>query len=100
MAAAVNPYDMLKNIGGSLPVESVQWLAASGDQSRILERYIRPEMKTDPVLHSEEDGEIPVINIGRLVNTQHSQEVVMKLGLACQEWGFFQVSCFVSAMQH
>ncbi|KAM0934173.1 putative (S)-norcoclaurine synthase [Dioscorea sansibarensis] len=82
---------MLKNIGGSLPVESVQWLAASGDQSRISERYIRPEMHTDPVRHSKEDGEIPVINMSRLINAQHSQEEVMKLGLACQEWGFFQL---------
>ncbi|KAJ0961750.1 hypothetical protein J5N97_029578 [Dioscorea zingiberensis] len=72
-------------------VENVQCLAASGDQSKIPERYIRPEIQVDPVLNCEEDGELPVIDMSRLLHIQHSQEEVMKLGLACQEWGFFQL---------
>ncbi|KAJ0959977.1 hypothetical protein J5N97_000267 [Dioscorea zingiberensis] len=48
-------------------------------------------MQVDPVLNGEEDGELPLINMSRLLYIQHLQEEAMKLGLACQEWGFFQL---------
>ncbi|KAJ0961748.1 hypothetical protein J5N97_029576 [Dioscorea zingiberensis] len=82
---------MLKNIGGSLPVGNVQWLAASGDLSELPERYVRPEINAEPVLDHEEDGKIPVIDLSMLLHVHHSDEEMMKLGLACQEWGFFQL---------
>ncbi|KAJ6804404.1 S-norcoclaurine synthase 1-like [Iris pallida] len=70
----------------SLPVPHVQALAASLDgASDIPERYIRPEAEADPVA---DDGELPVID---LAQAQLSPEESAKLGLACEEWGFFQL---------
>ncbi|KAH7659175.1 (S)-norcoclaurine synthase protein [Dioscorea alata] len=91
MATAKNGYCALKNIGGSLPVENVQWLAASVEESKLPERYVRPEISAEHVLNNEEDGEIPVIDLSRLLHVHHKEEEIMKLGLACQEWGFFQI---------
>lgn len=85
----------------SLPVQSVQALAAdcngSGD---IPERYIRPEDESDPVI-SDVDLEIPIIDMGKLLDPDSSAQESARLHLACQDWGFFQVifslcySCFL-----
>lgn len=101
MASAKNDCSVLKNISGLLPVENVQWLAASVEESKLPDRYVRPEINAEPVLNNEEDGEIPVIDLSRLLHVHHKEEEIMKLGLACQEWGFFQVSSFtVAFIQH
>ncbi|XP_039142053.1 protein SRG1-like [Dioscorea cayenensis subsp. rotundata] len=82
----------LKNIGGSLPVPNVQSLAASKEFTEVPGRYVRPEINSSPVLDSAaRHGDIPIIDLSRLDYLQHSQDEVLKLGLACEEWGFFQL---------
>ncbi|KAJ6825015.1 S-norcoclaurine synthase 1-like [Iris pallida] len=74
----------------SLPVPHVQALAASLDgATNIPERYIRPEAEADPVADDDEGTvKIPVIDLGQ---AQLSPEESAKLGLACEQWGFFQL---------
>ncbi|KAJ6804459.1 S-norcoclaurine synthase 1-like [Iris pallida] len=73
----------------SLPVPHVQALAASLDgASDIPERYVRPEAEADPVADDGEGVRLPVIDLGQ---AQLSPEESAKLGLACEEWGFFQL---------
>ncbi|WOL00243.1 hypothetical protein Cni_G08956 [Canna indica] len=80
-----------QNMGTSIPVANVQALAASiADSSSIPPRYIRPEAKTDLVARADE-GELPVIDFGRLLDPGFSQQESAKLHDACVEWGFFHL---------
>lgn len=76
-------------LGGSLPVENVQDLAAK-NLNEIPDRYVRPEISVDLII--DDDQEIPVIDLARLVDHQSSNDEIAKLHRACEEWGFFQVS--------
>ncbi|KAL6642459.1 hypothetical protein ACP70R_020640 [Stipagrostis hirtigluma subsp. patula] len=76
-----------------IPVRNVQALAARGADELTadeLERYIRPDIDRDVVL-DEHHGEIPVVDLGRLLNPETLEEEVAKLRFACEEWGFFQL---------
>ncbi|KAH7659169.1 (S)-norcoclaurine synthase protein [Dioscorea alata] len=92
MAEAANDNLNLKNTGGSLPVPNVQSLAASKEFTEIPGRYVRPEIIDSPVLDSvAKHGDIPIIDLSRLDHLQHSNDEILKLSLACEDWGFFQV---------
>lgn len=84
----------LAQVGTTIPVRNVQDLAACSDAGELtaetLERYIRPDIDKDAVLY-EHSGEIPVVDLGRLLDPQHWEEEADKFRSACEEWGFFQV---------
>ncbi|KAJ0989975.1 hypothetical protein J5N97_008331 [Dioscorea zingiberensis] len=92
MEEAGNDNMNLKNTGGSLPVPNVQSLAASKDCTEIPEKYIRPELNDSLVLNAaDRQGDIPVIDLSKLHHLQHSEDEMLKLSLACEDWGFFQI---------
>ncbi|KAL5973665.1 hypothetical protein ACLOJK_030319 [Asimina triloba] len=80
----------LQDMGGSLPVSSVQHLASGISGNEIPGRYVRPEIMMDPI---SSDGllEIPVVDLSKLLDQRFSQPEMDKLHLACREWGFFQL---------
>lgn len=82
----------LGRFGGSLKVDNVQALA-SQVSSEIPDRYLRPERKVEAVAGEDEDaGEsIPVIDFGRLFDSEYSDGEASKLHSACEDWGFFPV---------
>ena len=57
-----------------------------------IQRYIRPECPDDMVAHHGES--IPVVDLGRLIDSQTSQQEATVLKSACEDWGFFQVLRF------
>lgn len=81
----------LRNLGGSLQVENVQSLAASQGLDEILQRYIRAEIEVDPIYNDEENDQIPIIDMSRLLDHQFYKDEATKLKSACEEWGFFQL---------
>ena len=83
----------ISQVATTIPVRNVQGLAAcdAGElTAEALERYIRPDIDKDAVLY-EHSGELPVVDLGRLLNPQSWEEEAAKLRSACEEWGFFQV---------
>lgn len=77
--------------GGSLPVENVQQLSSHNSKD-IPHRYVRPELEIEKVSF-DESLQIPVIDMSKLdtgISRVYDQEL-LKLHLACKEWGFFQV---------
>jgi hypothetical protein len=83
----------IKNPSGiSLLVPSVQELAKNDKISTVPARYNQPHKLEDPVL-SEVDSilEIPVIDMHKLISKEFGSSELIKLHLACKDWGFFQV---------
>uniref|UniRef100_A0A0A9H3I8 Fe2OG dioxygenase domain-containing protein n=1 Tax=Arundo donax TaxID=35708 RepID=A0A0A9H3I8_ARUDO len=79
---------------GSLPVPNVQVLAetCNGGGEHVPERYLRTEASSDEVIASGDSNlAIPIIDLGKLLDPQSSEEECVKLGSACQNWGFFQL---------
>ncbi|KAL2508621.1 Protein SRG1 [Forsythia ovata] len=81
----------VKEYGGSLPVQNVQKLASHNSKG-VPYRYVRPEIEIEKV---SVDGllQIPVIDMSKL-DTEKSavyNQELLKLHLACKEWGFFQL---------
>lgn len=74
---------------GSLPVANVQALAAASRD--VPKRYIRPEAGAHPVV-ADCGVDIPVIDFSRFLDPNSSRDESSKLHLACQNWGFFQVT--------
>ncbi|KAF3449159.1 hypothetical protein FNV43_RR09887 [Rhamnella rubrinervis] len=74
----------------SLPVPNVQEMVMR-DPLEIPERYLRNKEDMPKSAHntSHLSSQIPVIDFSSL--TQGNQEELMKLDLACKDWGFFQV---------
>ncbi|KAJ0959976.1 hypothetical protein J5N97_000266 [Dioscorea zingiberensis] len=93
MEEAGNDDMIFKNTGGSLPVPNVQSFASSKDCTEIPEKYIRPELNDSTLVLNAADGQgdIPVIDLSRLHHPQHSEDEMLKLSLACEHWGFFQL---------
>ncbi|KAL6897366.1 hypothetical protein ACP4OV_007062 [Aristida adscensionis] len=82
------------DIASSLPVRNVQALAAACAEeltAETLGRYVRSDIKSDEVVISEQSGEVPVIDLGRLCNPDSVEEEADRLKFACEEWGFFQL---------
>jgi len=72
--------------------ESVQVIADNiRDTGEVPERYVRSEIKADPVIVDVEGYNLPVIDMSRLLNPEFSEEETAKLGSACEHWGFFQL---------
>ncbi|KAM0865216.1 hypothetical protein ACQ4PT_043434 [Festuca glaucescens] len=80
-------------VGSSLPVRNVQALAASGPDeltADAIERYIQPDIDAHAVL-AYHSNQVPVIDLGKLLNAETMEAEAAKLRFACEEWGFFQV---------
>lgn len=76
--------------GSSLPVPSVQEIVRN-DAKNVPQRYIKSledRPKTCDILPISED--IPVIDLSLLAEGDEDEE--SKLDVACQKWGFFQVT--------
>jgi hypothetical protein len=75
--------------GRSLPVPNVQALAETCNEL-VPERFLRSEKvcAEDVVVAS---AALPVVDLGRLLDPESSEEELANLGSACQNWGFFQV---------
>ncbi|KAJ1296281.1 hypothetical protein BS78_01G288200 [Paspalum vaginatum] len=72
--------------------ESVQVVADSiRETGEVPEKYVRSEIKADPVIVGAEGYNLPVIDMSRLLNPEFSEEEIAKLGSACEQWGFFQL---------
>ncbi|KAM0934168.1 putative (S)-norcoclaurine synthase [Dioscorea sansibarensis] len=90
MEEAGNGNWSLKNtVRRTLPVPNVQSIAdASENCTEIPEKYVRPEVNDSLALNGAAGpGDLPIIDLGRLC--QDSAEEIAKLGLACEEWGYF-----------
>ncbi|KAL6626305.1 hypothetical protein ACP70R_030031 [Stipagrostis hirtigluma subsp. patula] len=76
--------------GGSLPVPNVQELAQAwnGSGEQVPARYVRTEEAAAEEIVA--GCAIPVVDLGRLLDPQSSEEEVANLGSACHHWGFFQ----------
>lgn len=80
--------ESLKN----LKVPNVQELAATLDKtSEIPQRYIWPEAIANPVQSNISIDDLPIVDLGRLLDPALCQEESAKLEHACQEWGIFLV---------
>src|SRR5262249_23073406 len=79
-------------LGGSLPVPSVQELAKEPLKT-LPPRYVRTDL--DPSVTSSNTSalpqQIPVINMGMLDSDEFKDSELQKLHHACKNWGFFQV---------
>ncbi|KAJ1266391.1 hypothetical protein BS78_08G147600 [Paspalum vaginatum] len=85
--------DGWSRVGKTLPVRNVQALAACTDEltAKGLERYIRPDIDDGQVLAAEQSGEVPAIDLRRLLDPDHLEEEAARLRSACEDWGFFQL---------
>jgi non-haem dioxygenase in morphine synthesis N-terminal len=88
------PKERPRDLGGSMKVANVQALAADQEKltTKILERYIRPEMNDDAMFSGDISEEIPVIDLSKLMDEISREEEASKLKHACEDWGFFQVT--------
>ncbi|XP_047062630.1 2-oxoglutarate-dependent dioxygenase 11-like [Lolium rigidum] len=80
-------------LGSSLAVRNVQALAASGPDelsAEAIQRYIQPDIDAHAVL-AEHSGQVPVIDLRKLLDAETLEAEAAKLKFACEEWGFFQV---------
>uniref|UniRef100_A0A0D9VVT3 Non-haem dioxygenase N-terminal domain-containing protein n=1 Tax=Leersia perrieri TaxID=77586 RepID=A0A0D9VVT3_9ORYZ len=69
--------------------------AALAKSNLIPERYLRPdEVQAGTIIANDSDDdahELPVVDMGRLLDPGLSEMEVSKLGSACRHWGFFQL---------
>ncbi|GAU38689.1 hypothetical protein TSUD_54370 [Trifolium subterraneum] len=87
----------IKNPSGtSLLVPSVQELA-KGNISTVPTRYIQSQHE-ELVINEDDNSilEIPIIDMKKLLSSEHLSSELSKLHLACKYWGFFQVSFMIS----
>jgi hypothetical protein len=84
---------------GSLPVANVQALAETcnnGGDVQVPERYLTKDPGAEDVVAADDSSHaIPVIDLQKLLDPQSSEEECAKLGSACLNWGFFQVSVYI-----
>uniref|UniRef100_A0A0A9DI54 Non-haem dioxygenase N-terminal domain-containing protein n=1 Tax=Arundo donax TaxID=35708 RepID=A0A0A9DI54_ARUDO len=63
------------------------------DSAQIPEKYIRTEEVLDGVIVGEDEiYELPVVDMARLLDPKSSALEIAKLGSACRNWGFFQLT--------
>ncbi|XP_071693828.1 protein SRG1-like [Rutidosis leptorrhynchoides] len=80
-----------KSFGGSLLVPSVQEVAKE-PLVEVPIRYVRPDQ--DPPFISRLSStlsEVPIIDMQRLLSEESANYELVKLHLACKDWGFFQM---------
>ncbi|VAH68874.1 unnamed protein product [Triticum turgidum subsp. durum] len=67
--------------------------ATFADSTVIPDRYARPdEVRDGVVVGGDESYELPVVDMARLLNPEFSEAEIAKLGSACRDWGFFQLT--------
>ncbi|KAF8698425.1 hypothetical protein HU200_035164 [Digitaria exilis] len=65
----------------------------AGNYIDIPESYIRTdEVIADEVIGKDEAYELPVVDMARLFDPDFSAMEIQKLGYACRQWGFFQLT--------
>ncbi|XP_061345871.1 protein SRG1-like [Gastrolobium bilobum] len=80
--------EMVKNLGTSIIVPSVQELAKQ-TMTKVPERYVHPNQDPPVVSHTTSLPQVPVIDLNKLLCEDATE--LEKLDHACKEWGFFQV---------
>lgn len=89
MGSITEQEEDIPSYASSLPVPNVQEMVIK-DPLQVSERYIRNEQEMQNKLNmSHLSSEVPVIDLSLL--SKGNKEELMKLDLACKEWGFFQV---------
>ncbi|GJM91444.1 hypothetical protein PR202_ga07810 [Eleusine coracana subsp. coracana] len=61
------------------------------NNGEVPERYVRSEIKAEGVIVDAEGYNLPIVDMSRLLSPEFSDEEAVKLGSACENWGFFQV---------
>lgn len=81
--------DMVKNLGTSLTVPSVQELVKQ-PITKVPERYV--QQNQDPLVVSStiSSQQVPIIDLNKLLSEEDGTEL-QKFDHACKEWGFFQL---------
>jgi hypothetical protein len=92
--------EKIKNPSGtSLLVPSVQELAKDDKISSVPPRYIQPQLEDYVLSQVDTNLQIPVIDMHRLISEEFGSSELVKLHIACKDWGFFQVYflslCFI-----
>ncbi|XP_020237176.1 protein SRG1 [Cajanus cajan] len=80
--------EMVKNLGSSLLVPSVQELAKQGI-TKVPERYLHPNQEPSFVYDTASLPQVPVVDLNKLLSEDATE--LEKLDHACKEWGFFQL---------
>uniref|UniRef100_A0A0D9Z9D6 Fe2OG dioxygenase domain-containing protein n=1 Tax=Oryza glumipatula TaxID=40148 RepID=A0A0D9Z9D6_9ORYZ len=68
--------------------------AAFAESNVIPERYYRPDEVNAGIVVGYDDDEayeLPVVDMGRLLDPELAGAEIAKLGSACRDWGFFQL---------
>ena len=85
----VSEMDEAPSFASSLPVPNVQEMVRN-NPLQVPERYARSQEELEKVNHMPHlSSEVPVIDLALLSNG--NKEELLKLDVACKEWGFFQV---------
>ncbi|KAF6996781.1 hypothetical protein CFC21_013082 [Triticum aestivum] len=67
--------------------------ATFADSTVIPDRYARPdEVRDGVVVGDDESYELPLVDMARLLDSESSEAETAKLGSACRDWGFFQLT--------
>ncbi|KAM3411723.1 hypothetical protein ACQJBY_003402 [Aegilops geniculata] len=67
--------------------------ATFADSTVIPDRYARPDEVGDGVVVSnDESHELPLVDMAMLLDSEFSEAETAKLGSACRDWGFFQLT--------
>ncbi|KAK3157118.1 hypothetical protein QOZ80_2AG0116410 [Eleusine coracana subsp. coracana] len=61
------------------------------NNGEVPERYVRSEIKAEGVIVDAEGYNLPIVDMSRLLSPEFSDEEAVKLGSACENWGFFQL---------
>ncbi|WJX72556.1 hypothetical protein P8452_56424 [Trifolium repens] len=82
----------IKNLSApSLLVPSVQELAKNDKISILPPRYIQPQHEDYVLSQVDTNLQIPVIDMHNLLSVEFGSSELIKLHLACKDWGFFQL---------
>ncbi|RZB52612.1 Protein SRG1 isoform A [Glycine soja] len=85
----VSEMDEAPSFASSLPVPNVQEMVRN-NPLQVPERYARSQEELEKVNHMPHlSSEVPVIDLALLSNG--NKEELLKLDVACKEWGFFQI---------
>ncbi|GMH19431.1 hypothetical protein Nepgr_021272 [Nepenthes gracilis] len=81
----------LLNLGGSLPVPSVQEMV-KGRITQVPPRYVHPTQGPTFISNTDVESQLPIIDMERLTCLDFKgSEELEKLDRACKDWGFFQL---------
>ncbi|WJX72551.1 hypothetical protein P8452_56419 [Trifolium repens] len=84
--------EKIKNPSGtSLLVPSVQELAKDDKISTVPPRYIQPQLEDYVLSQVDTNLQIPAIDMHRLISEEFGSSELVKLHIACKDWGFFQL---------